>query len=99
MNIFFSKTNPAEIVADINAVLSGRKLGDLVSIEHSGDEITVVIAKAGTSKISFKAEKKPDGLTLKKSGEKIAFTHKLFKDEVTEKFLQVVEKAGGKVVA
>jgi hypothetical protein len=99
MNIFFAKTNPADVVAEINAVLNGRKLGDLVTLEHAGDEITVVIAKAGTSKISFKAEKKPEGITLKKSGEKIALTHRLFKDDVTQKFLQVVEKAGGKILA
>ena len=56
------------------------------------------ISKLGTSILSFAEKATAGGLEYTLASEKIAFAHKAFKGEVTEKILKIVEKAGGKVM-
>ena len=98
MNIFFEASSVQEVCDKIQECLNGRKLGDLVSLEAKGSELVVKISKAGTSTLTFASSANDGGLQFNKTGEKIALTHRMFKDEVTSKFQQVVENAGGKVV-
>ena len=98
MKVSSSEKNRDKILADIKEAMAGRKLADMVSITLVKGKLEVTISKLGTSTLTFSEKEHDKGFEYALTSEKIAFTHKAFKDEVTEKFLRVVEKAGGKVL-
>ncbi len=78
--------------------MAGRKLADMVNITLTKGKLEVIISKLGTSTLTFAEKESDKGLEYNLTSEKIAFTHKAFKDEVKDKIVKVIEKAGGKVV-
>ena len=98
MKVQFSKKPTGDIASAIKKTMEGRSLGDIVSVDAAENSLLVKISKLGTSTLEF--ERKDDGefaiFTL--TTEKIAFAHKAFKNEVTEKLVHVIEKSGGKVL-
>ena len=96
MKFVFTENDPAKVLAAIKTTMGDRKLSDMVSFNMNGSNLDVVISKMGTSTISFKQSTSPAGLELTLANEKIAFTHKPFKDDVTQKIVKIIESSGGK---
>ena len=99
MKVTFAETDRQKILAAIKTAMGERKLAEMVSFEMAAGEMNVTISKLGKSVISFKERTVPAGLEYTLAGEKLALTHRAFKDEVTKKIMNVIEKAGGKVQA
>ena len=97
MKVLFELKDRSQILAKIQEAMGGRKLGDMVNFALSAGALTVTISKMGTSTLTFKEQDTPEGLVYKLDSEKIAFTHKAFKGEVTDKIVKVIERAGGRV--
>ena len=98
MKISFDKQTTDNIIKTIQGVMGGRNLAKIVEFESdNAGNITIHIRKLGTSTLQFSREEDPNKANFKLSSEKIAFAHKAFKDEVTQKIVQVIEQAGGKV--
>lgn len=97
MNIFFDETNPDTVLTAIKSAMGDRSLSKIVEFEMSDEILTVVISKVGKSKLFFDVNKTSHQLEFRFKKEKIALTHKAFKNEVTEKIVKVIEKAGGTV--
>jgi hypothetical protein len=97
MKIDFNEKDRKKILASIQEAMGGRKLAELVKFNLKPDALEVVISKLGTSTLTFSESAATSGLTYKLTSEKIAFTHKAFKDEVTQKIMAVIEQAGGKI--
>lgn len=98
MKISFSEKNRDKILASIKAAMTGRKLAEMVNISLTKGKLEVVISKLGTSTLTFSEQEHEGGFDYALASEKIAFTHKAFKDEVTAKIFKIIEQAGGKVV-
>jgi len=94
MKFKFPGKNADKVIELMNEKLDGRKLGDMVSLEEKDEGIIVTISKLGTSTLEF-CKNDDGGFEL--ASEKIAFAHRMFKDEVTEKICQVIETCGGEV--
>ena len=99
MKIKFAEKDRQKILAAIQTTMGDRKLGEMVSFKLVSAGLDVVISKLGTSTISFKEKVMDDGIEYTLAGEKIAFAHKPFKDEVTQKIAKVIQASGGKVTA
>lgn len=97
MRIHFPETDRDKVIASITSALGGRALAEILEFKVVPGTLSVTISKLGTSVLSFVEKSHSGGLEYTLSGEKIAFTHKAFKGEVTEKIVKIVEKAGGKV--
>jgi hypothetical protein len=97
MKIEFKEKDRNKVLALIQDAMGGRKLAELVKFNLKTDALEVVISKLGTSTLTFAESSAANGLTYKLTNEKIAFTHKAFKDEVTQKIMTVIEQAGGKI--
>ena len=87
-----------ELVTNLQTAMSGRSLGDLVSISEHPEGIVIKISKLGTSILQFDREESGKFAVFTLSSEKIAFAHKAFKDEVKLKLISVIEKTGGSVL-
>lgn len=97
MKVTFTEKNRDKILANIKDAMAGRKLAEMVHIALTKGKLEVTISKLGTSTLTFSEKEHEKSLEYHLTGEKIAFTHKAFKDEVTDKIVKVIEKAGGKV--
>lgn len=98
MKIRFGEKDSKKIIAKIKDTMGDRPLGQMVDFSQDGTDIVVTISKMGTSKLIFAHKSAGEGSELTLSSEKIALTHKAFKDEVKEKIIAVIQKAGGTVV-
>ena len=99
MKFEFPKKTAAEIVETIKEAMGGRQLSDMVNFAVDGSNIKVTISKLGTSVLNFLVAQKNDKTEIELGEEKIAFTHRAFKDEVKQKLVGVITKAGGKVLS
>lgn len=97
MKVSFTGKDRDKILQQIKDAMGDRSLSQMVSFKMGQGLLEVVISKLGTSTLQFKESETPAGLDFILANEKIAFTHKAFKDEVTAKIMRVIEKAGGKV--
>jgi len=97
MRLQFPKQDGKEIIKKIEEALGGRALADIVSFKATATDLLVTISKLGTSTLHFDRKDSGDKLEYVLKEEKIAFTHRAFKDEIKEKLCRVVEKIGGKV--
>jgi GTP-sensing pleiotropic transcriptional regulator CodY len=97
MKICFTETDPKKVLASIKSAMGGRKLAEMVSFELEDQLLKVIIAKMGQSVLTFSESRQDDSIEYSLKDEKIAFAHKPFKHDVTEKILYVIEKAGGVV--
>lgn len=97
MKVFFGEKDRDKILASIKTAMGDRALAQMVSFNLIKGQLEVIISKFGTSVLVFKDRETDVGIEYVLSSEKIAFTHKAFKDDVTAKIARVIEKAGGKV--
>jgi len=98
MKFRFPKQDGKSIIKAIEQALGGRSLADMVKFEATAANLVVTISKLGTSTLTFARSDAGNEVEYALKEEKIAFAHKAFKDEVTQKLLNVIEKAGGKLV-
>ena len=98
MKFRFPKQDGKEIVKAIEAALGGRSLADLVKFDSNATNLIVTISKLGTSTLTFSRAETGNEVEYSLKEEKIAFTHRAFKDDVTQKLMSVIAKAGGKLV-
>jgi hypothetical protein len=97
MKVLLAEKDRQKIHKSIQTAMGDRALSQMVSLKMDQGKLDVVISKLGTSTLSFKEQELASGDEFNLANEKIAFTHKAFKDEVTAKIVKVIEKAGGKV--
>lgn len=97
MIIFFPEKNPDTIVNALREAMGGRQLAKMVSFDVKSTEMVVTISKLGTSTLTFDKKDIAEGCEFSLTREKIALAHKAMKNEVKDKILKVVEKAGGKI--
>lgn len=97
VNISYKDGSPEEILAAIKEKLGGRKLGKMVSFELVGTDLEVTIKKMGTSHLGFKNYGNGSGVEWRLEKEKIALSHRAFKNEVLEKLTHVIEQTGGEI--
>jgi hypothetical protein len=95
MKVQFKKQSNKDVVESIIKTMSGRSLGDIVSIEETTSGLSVKISKLGTSTLQFDRVEQGDLAIFTLSSEKIAFAHKAFKDDFKSKLISVIEKSGG----
>lgn len=96
---FKSEKDANKIISKIKTAMGDRQLGQMVDFSCEGKQVVVTISKLGTSKLFFDHKVQGDDSQLTLTSEKIALTHKAFKDEVTEKILSVIKQAGGNITA
>lgn len=82
----------------IMTALGERELGKMVSLDIAGSELIVRIKKLGESILKFNHQIEGKELCINLIDEKIAFTHRAFKDDVKAKLCSIVKATGGKVV-
>lgn len=97
MKVFFAEKSRDKILAAIKSAMGDRELGKIVQFQMQNGSLEVVISKLGTSTLEFTDHERPNGVEFVLAKERIAFAHRVFKDEVTGKIRRVIEKAGGKV--
>ena len=71
MKVVFEGQLPEQIYQQFQEQLMGRKLGSLVKIDYSGEEMNVVISKLGTSRLHFqiKEVQEKNSVTVRKNGD------------------------------
>lgn len=94
MKLFFKESSAEEITGKINHIIQqNKKYSDMVTVEPAKNSFTVVIKKMGTSKLHFCQNS--DSWNLEK--EKIALTHRSYKEKVHRMIERVVVELGGNV--
>lgn len=97
MKISFPKQEPKKIISAIKKAMGDRTLSEMVEFEIDKNQMIITISKLGTSTLTFARLDETERMFFTKIGEKIAFTHKAFKGEVTDALVKIVKKAGGTV--
>lgn len=97
MKVTFTEKDRDKILASIKSAMGDRALSQIVAFSLEKGLLEVVISKLGTSTLQFKEKQTDKGIEFDLTNEKIAFTHKAFKDDVKAKIVKVIEQAGGKV--
>jgi hypothetical protein len=98
MKFFFPNNDTDSVIGDLKKSLSGRKLGEMVAIDKDGKDVVVKISKLGTSTITFSPKQATGGQEWSLKSEKIALSHRAFKDDVLAKLNSIVEGIGGKTL-
>ena len=97
MEFSFPDSDTKVVTDKIMEKLGGRELGKMVSFNPTSDGIEVVISKLGTSKLTFSKTENNGHSIFKLQKEKIAFSHRAFKNEVQEKMRKIIVQAGGTI--
>ena len=77
--------------------MGDRTLSEMVAFEIDKNQMIITISKLGTSTLTFARLDETERVFFTKISEKIAFTHKAFKGDVTQALVKIVKKAGGTV--
>ena len=77
--------------------MGDRALSEMVDLSIEKSQMIITISKLGTSTLTFAKEVNDDRVLFVMTSEKIAFTHRAFKGEVTDALMKIVKKAGGTV--
>ncbi len=97
MKAFFKDMDPQAIVAALTKAMAGRKLADLTRLAITPTAIVATVSKMGTSTLTFTTRAQDGGTEVSLTEEKLALTHRPLRSEVKDKFVKLVEKAGGVV--
>jgi hypothetical protein len=98
MKLKFKKQSNQAIIKSLEDAMAGRNLKDLISLEDQDNCLVVKISKLGTSTLTFSRTDHGEDAQFILSSEKIAFAHKAFKNDVTDKLIHIIKKAGGEVI-
>jgi len=83
-----------EFVQKVESALEGRDLGEITKFKLNGNELLVVFSKLGTTELKYKIDIINDGFHAQLVGEKIAFTHRPLKADITARLARVMEREG-----
>lgn len=97
MNIIFQEADPEKALSAVQNALESRDLKKMVSIDFDGEDLVVTISKLGKSKLRFTPQATPKTLKYSLTQEKIALSHRVFKDEVIQEVREILEEADGTV--
>lgn len=97
MKISFPAQDTKKIVAAIKKAMGDRALTEIVEFSVDNSNMIVTISKMGTSTLTFSRDDNGENAIFTMTGEKIAFTHRAFKGEVTDALVKIVKKAGGTI--
>lgn len=97
MKISFPKQESKKIISAIKKAMGDRALSEIVDLSIEKSQMIITISKLGTSTLTFAKEVNDDRVLFVMTSEKIAFTHRAFKGEVTDALMKIVKKAGGTV--
>lgn len=97
MKISFPKQESKKIISAIKKAMGDRALSEMVDLSIEKSQMIITISKLGTSTLTFAKEVNDDRVLFVMTSEKIAFTHRAFKGEVTDALMKIVKKAGGTV--
>lgn len=100
MKFSFPTQDIQQVLHDVGQILAKRSLGDIVSLQGSpeGEGLQLIFEKLGRSVIELRHRVQGNELFFEVASEKIAWAHRPFRDDITKKFMDVVQKAGGKVL-
>lgn len=98
MKISFPAQDTKKIVDAIRKAMGDRALTEIVDFSVKQSDMIITISKMGTSTLTFSRADNGDNVTFTMTGEKIAFTHRAFKGEVTDALVKIVKKAGGTIL-
>ncbi len=94
MKISFPKQESKKIISAIKKAMGDRALSEMVDLSIEKSQMIITISKLGTSTLTFAKEVNDDRVFFVMTGEKIAFTHRAFKGEVTDALMKIIKKAG-----
>ena len=97
MKIYFDKDDIETIVNKVSDKLKHRRLGKIVSFNTSNKNLSVTIKKMGTSCLEFTNTAKDNSIIWELHNEKIALSHRAFKNEVIMKLKEIVHELGGRL--
>ena len=97
MKISFPIQESKKIISAIKIAMGDRALSEMVDLSIEKSQMIITISKLGTSTLTFAKEVNDDRVLFVMTSEKIAFTHRAFKGEVTDALMKIVKKAGGTV--
>lgn len=89
--------SPADFLSAMQSALSGRALGEIVSIRRDGGDVVVAFSKLGSSEVRYRIVERDAGFRCERTTEKIAFAHKAFRGEIEGKIAKLLEKLGARV--
>lgn len=72
-------------------------MAELMRLTLGASTLEATITKLGTSTLTFTTLPKDGGTEVTLTTEKLALAHRPLRGEVKEKFMRLVEKAGGTV--
>lgn len=85
-----------DFLKQVIEAIHGRELGNMTTLQKSGNEITVTISKLGTTELKYLLEPLSTGFKAALKSEKIAFAHRPFRADIEGKLQRVMEKLGAK---
>ncbi len=99
MKIKFSRGKPETIVKRVKTEIKNKELSNLVEVSRKQKRLYLTFTKLGTTTLTFKEEPSPQGVLWALEKEKIAFSHKVFKETMTHKIHGIIEKMGGELIS
>ncbi len=81
-------------VASVRAVLAGRSIGRIVSVDPEGSTLVVRFRKFGTTELVYETEPEGDGFVANLASERVAPFHAPFRSEFEQKLEQVLADLG-----
>ncbi|MCG6964159.1 MAG: hypothetical protein LJE95_12920 [Acidobacteria bacterium] len=87
---------PVAFVDRVRKELSGRELGEIVTLELDGDELVVRFSRMGTSELRYALDVADGGFSARLTDERIALLHGAFRQTFEEKFDQIIAHVGAR---
>ena len=97
MQFTFFEQDPIALIEILKKAMGKRELAKIVDFSWTGERLMVTISKAGKTTLEFSKNDIPNGSRYRMEKEKIAFSHRIFKKEVTEKIVNLIEQIGGQM--
>lgn len=88
--------DPEAFVAKVREELSGRELGEIVSLELEGEELVVRFSRMGTSELRYALKMVDGGFNAHLAHERIALLHGAFRQTFEDKFEQIIAHVGAR---
>jgi hypothetical protein len=87
---------PDAFVERVREELSGRELGEIVTLEREGDELVVRFSRMGTSELRYALDVADGGFSARLTDERIALFHGAFRQTFEDKFEQIIAHVGAR---
>lgn len=88
--------DPGAFVERVRKELSGRELGEIVTLDLDGDELIVRFSRMGTSELRYALDVADGGFSARLAGERIALLHGAFRQTFEDKFEQIIAHVGAR---